>query len=79
MGYAVCAFIVATIAVVGVREPFPMLGVGILLVLLFVAFLAFERRRTAWPRLAFALSGASALVGVWGIAAAMLSIIHGVG
>lgn len=76
MSYAVLGILVALVAILGVRAPWPMIGIGVLLLLLFGAFLMFGRKHTRWPRLALALSGASALVGIWDISLAIVSIAH---
>lgn len=76
MSYATLGILVALIAILGVRAPWPMIGFSVFLLLLFGAFLLFGRRRTRWPRLAFALSCASAIVGIWGISLAIVSIAH---
>ena len=76
MSYATLGVLVALIAVLGVRAPWPMIGIGVFLLLLFIAYLLFGRKHTAWPRLAFSLSCASALIGISGISAAILSVAH---
>ena len=74
MSYAVLGILVALISL-GLHSPGPRIGAGIITLFLFLLFVFYVKKRSSvrWRRLALALSGAGAVLGVWGI---VLSILH---